>query len=354
MKNKYLDDLKLLLDNYQMDMNEKTDIINDYSEMYDSWNSKGLTEDEVEKKLGHPRSIIRPLPGSEKVIALSPFITTIIFLILGFGFDLWHPGWLIFTLIPVMAIIMSMGKTKEEHLTTALSPFVATIVFLILGFQYDLWHPSWLIFIIIPVLGIWNSRYEMKKLELLTSLSPFISGLAFIILGIYGYWVEGWVVFMLIPMLGILHYPNKKTVLFWEFLAIGGILGYLYIGLTYDDTWQYAWLTFTPFILMALIKSDWEVNGNIPLPYKVTIALSVTAFLLFGFLTKDWEVAWLFFLAIPVYAIITETSSKERTVALSPFVAVIIFMLSGFYFDVWHLSWIIFIIIPMTAIIKNS
>ena len=41
MKSKYLKDLSILLDDYQMDRFEKQDIINDYSEMYDEWIGKG-------------------------------------------------------------------------------------------------------------------------------------------------------------------------------------------------------------------------------------------------------------------------------------------------------------------------
>ena len=204
------------------------------------YDTKGFNEEETEKKLGHPRSIIRdlteghrkverPLPGSEKVIALSPFFATISFLILGFGFDLWHPGWMVFLLIPVIAIIMSMGKTKEEHLTTALSPFAAVVIFLLLGFIYNLWHPGWMVFLIIPVLAIWNSRYTMRKIDLLTALSPFVAVVSYTILGLNGYWVEGWVVFLIIPMFGIFNYPNKKVMLLWESLLIGGVAVYLYL-----------------------------------------------------------------------------------------------------------------------------
>ena len=365
MKNSYLENLRKLLDDYKMDDIEKKDIITDYSDMYDSWNDKGLTDDEVEKKLGHPRSIIRvltegykkvetPLPGSEKAIALSPFITTIIFLILGFGFDLWHPGWLVFLLIPVIAIVLSMGKTKEDHLTTALSPFISTTIFLGLGFGYDLWHPGWIIFIIIPVLGIWNSRYEMRKIDLFTALSPFIAGLAYLVSGYYGYWIEGTVVFLIIPMFGILNYPNKKIVFIWELLALVGIVGFLYIGISFEDAWQYAWLAYVPFILMSILLNDWSDTGGMSKPYVVLSIGSLAAFLLFGLLVGDWAIAWLFFLAIPVYAIATETGKKEKAIALSPFVSIVIFMLLGYYFDLWHLSWIVFTIIPMTAIVKNA
>lgn len=365
MKSKYLEDLLKLLKDYKMDEAERQDIVNDYSNMYDSWIDKGLHDDEVEKKLGHPRSIIRdltegykkierPLPGAEKVIAVSPLITTVIFLILGIGFDLWHPGWLVFFIIPITAIVMSMGKTKEEHLTTALSPFIATIIFLWLGFGYDLWHPAWMVFLIIPVLGIWNSRYSMRKIDLLTALSPFATGLAYIILGLNGYWVEGWVVFMLIPILGILNYPNKKVVFFWELFAIVGIIGYLYIGLTYEDIWNYAALSFTPFVLFSIYKNDWEGQGEISKAYRVVIAGSLIAFLITGYFFNLWIISWLFFLAIPVYAILTEAKNKARIVAITPFIALVIFVLSGYIFDIWHLSWIIFIIIPITAILIND
>ena len=168
----------------------------------------------------------------------SPFVATITFLILGFGFDLWHPGWMIFLIIPVTAIIMSMGKTKQDHLSTALSPFGATVTFLLLGFVFDLWHPGWMVFLIIPVLGIWNSRYSMRKIDLLTALSPFIAVVAYTVLGYYGYFAEGWVVFLIIPMFGIFNYPNKKVMLLWEFLLIGGVTGYLYILLYTETSWE--------------------------------------------------------------------------------------------------------------------
>ena len=194
----------------------------------------------------------------------------------------------------------------------------------------------------------------MRKIDLFTALSPFVATISYIILGLNGYWIEGWVVFMLIPMLGILNYPNKKVMLLWELLAIVGIVGYLYVGLTYENTWQYAWLSFVPFIAFSAIKNDWGDSERMPNDYRLVVLLSIAAFLLVGYFLSAWVVSWLFLLAIPVYAIVTEVGNKEKAVALSPFVALIIFMLVGYYGDLWHLSWIIFIIIPMTAIIKNA
>ena len=88
--------------------------------------------------------------------------------------------------------------------------------------------------------------------------------------------------------------------------------------------------------------------------YKIVVLLSLVAFLVVGYFFNIWELSWLFFLAIPVYAISTEVNNKEKIVALSPFIALVLFMTVGYFFDLWHLSWIAFLIIPMTAIVKNT
>ncbi len=42
---------------------------------------------------------------SKKVTAVTPILAILTFLILGFCFDKWHPGWLVFFLVPIVAII---------------------------------------------------------------------------------------------------------------------------------------------------------------------------------------------------------------------------------------------------------
>ena len=366
MKDNYLIELRELLNNYKMKDTEKDEIITDYSDMYDGYYEKGMMDDEIVKKLGSPRSIIRdltegfgkvekPLPGGEKIIALTPFIALITFFILGFGFDLWHLGWIVFIIIPITAIIVEMGKTRNEHITTALSPFFATLIYLYFGFYHDLWHPGWVIFIIIPVLGVWNNRRTLTFLDLIVSLSPFLAVIGYVILGLNGYWAEGWVVFLVIPMLGALNEKNIFKLLFWELLFIGGIIGYLYVGYVYPDMWAYGLFAFTPVIIFGVLTGNIQIGiKEMPYNYRLVTIISTVAFLLLGFIFDLWGVAWLAFLAIPVYAINTEASRKDRLVATSPFVAVTIFFILGYFFGLWEYSWLIFLIIPVTAIIKNA
>lgn len=75
-----------------------------------------------------------------------PLLVTIIYLILGFGWNLWHPGWMVFLTIP----LHGFKKQDEPWRTYLASPVMITIIYLLLGFYFHLWHPGWMIFLCIP------------------------------------------------------------------------------------------------------------------------------------------------------------------------------------------------------------
>ena len=83
-----------------------------------------------------------------KIIAATPFVSLIIFLILGFCFGLWHPGWTAFLLVPLVPIILGVKKIKHVY------PFICGIAYLLMGFFANLWHPGWIIFLTIPIVNI--------------------------------------------------------------------------------------------------------------------------------------------------------------------------------------------------------
>ena len=315
MKNNYLEELKKLLSDYQMEDFEKQDILSDYEEIYEGWTEKGLNDEEVEKKLGNPRSIIKdltegyrkvekPIPGGERIIALSPFLATITFFILGFGFNLWHPGWLVF--------------------------------------------------FIIPILGIFTGKKGMSVLNLFVSLSPFVATIIFVFLYDNGDAVPGWLIFLIIPILGIINEKNIIKMMIMELLIIFGIILYLYLGYNYTDMWGYALVSFVPITLYSIIVGDIEVGiGGASKEYKILILITTIVFFLLGFLLNLWEVAWLIFLLIPVYAINKEVPEKDKLVSISPFIALTLFFLLGYFLNIWEYSWLAFFIIPIIAIVKN-
>jgi len=84
-------------------------------------------------------------------------LVTIIYLFLGIVFNLWHPGWLIFLMIPIFHVFVSPMK-KGERWKSLPYPVVCVVIFMLLGFLFDGWYYAWLIFLTIP---LWS--YFVKR-----------------------------------------------------------------------------------------------------------------------------------------------------------------------------------------------
>ncbi len=89
--------------------------------------------------------------------AIYPIFITFLYLLLGFSFQLWHPGWLMFLTIPLYYM---KPKTTAE---IWMNPVMITLIFLILGFFFGLWHPGWMLFFLIPISAILQSNGKKDK-----------------------------------------------------------------------------------------------------------------------------------------------------------------------------------------------
>jgi len=84
--------------------------------------------------------------------SLYPILITGLYLVLGFCFHLWHPGWLLFLTIPIYYM-------RPKNMLQKLSnPVTITLIYLVLGFYFNLWHPGWLVFLAIPIAAILSKR----------------------------------------------------------------------------------------------------------------------------------------------------------------------------------------------------
>lgn len=98
-------------------------------------------------------------------------MATVAYLVMGFVWDLWHPGWLVFVVAAFLSALLSAinrPKTRPKKEGSVTGPVVdwdrinsafCAIVFLIaipaylvMGFMWNLWHPGWLIFVAAAVL----------------------------------------------------------------------------------------------------------------------------------------------------------------------------------------------------------
>ncbi len=88
-----------------------------------------------------------------KIIGVSPFVALFIYLILGFAADLWHPGWLVFMLVPITGAFLGTEDVKDGIMggTILIITTLFLVLVLIVGFP---WHIAALIFIFIPAMGV--------------------------------------------------------------------------------------------------------------------------------------------------------------------------------------------------------
>ena len=90
-----------------------------------------------------------------KIIAATPMITVIIYLLLGYCADAWHPGWIVFFAIPIVPMIL--GRVT----IAGLYPLLVVIAYLLMGLIWDLWNPGWIIFLTIPVVEIFLPKNKV-------------------------------------------------------------------------------------------------------------------------------------------------------------------------------------------------
>jgi hypothetical protein len=88
-----------------------------------------------------------------QIVSLVALLAVTAFLIIGFATDGWSLAWLVFLMIPITAIITDIifKKKNVTGLVTGLVALIATIAYMILGFIFGLWHPGWIIFLSIPI-----------------------------------------------------------------------------------------------------------------------------------------------------------------------------------------------------------
>lgn len=76
-------------------------------------------------------------------------VIVIAYIVIGCMWNAWHPGWLIFLLIPIWeSFVTAVRKKKAESFAY---PVLATLIFLCLGIFFEMWHPGWVVFITIPL-----------------------------------------------------------------------------------------------------------------------------------------------------------------------------------------------------------
>lgn len=77
------------------------------------------------------------------------FFILVVYFIIGCFWNAWHPGWLLFLLVPIWHSLVEAIRRKNALCFAY--PILAVLIYLCLGFFGFLWHPGWVIFLTIPL-----------------------------------------------------------------------------------------------------------------------------------------------------------------------------------------------------------
>ena len=120
-----------------------------------------------------------------------------LYVILSAIFDLWHPLWMIFLLIPLIESLRDAIRLKNPHRFAY--PILCLLIFFCLGFFAGLWHPGWLVFLTIPLYTTFFMSIKRKRPQIFSY--PVLTAIVYLVLGFgWGLWHPGWVVFVTIPV----------------------------------------------------------------------------------------------------------------------------------------------------------
>lgn len=367
-KETYLSYLKDILDTFDISEEEKATILEDYEGMIDDAIAEGNHAEALETLFGDREQIKKQLEETypkkkkkkktmrctEAINGVMPFITLAIFVLLGVLYDAWHPGWMVFLLIPLTAILLEVINTESINKLYSLIPVSTLVLYLVLGLFYSLWHPGWLV-LTIGFMAVILFTPSLRMLHRLTAISPFIALNIYILTGHFtGVYSPTWTVFLLTVFLGILNEERIHHKWLLEGLLALSLGVYLLLGYFLED-WTLALFSFLIFIIPAIFTGHIHVkiHGFSTWVEKTTLILSIVVFFLWGYFLDAWAVAWVVFLTVPSMSVILHAKGRDSLVPITVFLSIVAFYLIGYYTGYWNLAWLVFLSIPVVAIVQE-
>lgn len=76
-------------------------------------------------------------------------VIMVVYFIIGAVWNAWHPGWLLFLLVPVWNSLVEAIEKKDANRFAY--PVLVTLIYLCLGIFWFLWHPGWVVYLTVPL-----------------------------------------------------------------------------------------------------------------------------------------------------------------------------------------------------------
>lgn len=351
--NTYMDNLKERLMDHSIDEALLHQILDSYQQRVEE-NDETLCSVELEVEKLITKYDLKLIENNNQdvsaMIALYPLISLISYFILGFGFDLWNPGWMIFIFIPILMLVFSVFHDDFVAGIQALIPFLIILSYFLIGFYVHIWHPTWLVFMLMPVIGIFSANRSRNIKYFLYAISPIIVMSIYLILGLYFHlWNSVWAIFILVPMIACLQEDNKKRLLVCEIsLFVAMVVGFVIPQIT--PLWGYSFfgliIPSVAFISLgedALIKFSKDTMKD----WMVFVVIAFI-YLGLGLLFDAWAYAWMIYLLFIIYIIYNQSTEHFKFYYIMPFISIAIFFSLGYFFGLWGFG-LLAILLPVIS-----
>ena len=93
----------------------------------------------------------------QRISLATPFICLIIYLTIGYVYNVWSPTWVVFFAIPIVPAILDIDDLRIFYPISILAAYIAV------GLSLGWWHPAWIMFLTIPVFYILVPKRAFKK-----------------------------------------------------------------------------------------------------------------------------------------------------------------------------------------------
>ncbi len=120
-----------------------------------------------------------------------PIIVVSVYMLIGFLFGLWHPGWMLYLTIPVYYTALSPDGGFD--LDRIPYPLLVTILYLVAGFAWNFWHPGWMLFLTIPLYYTAAGRLIRAKANQ-AIIAVMLLGAVYMMGVSLGHWFQLWLV----------------------------------------------------------------------------------------------------------------------------------------------------------------
>lgn len=146
----------------------------------DSETSKGervekfVKEESFDESDEHNRKAAMAGKIGELISSLIMISAIIVFFVVGFVFEKWHPGWVVFPLAAiscaivgaVCSIVKKMHSERGRKINGDISGLImltGSWTYCFIGCLFNLWHPGWVIFPVAAMIcALFNAIYEFK------------------------------------------------------------------------------------------------------------------------------------------------------------------------------------------------